>query len=102
MLPEVLEISPQSIISSISEQISSELKGEVVILNLSSGVYYGLNEVGTRIWDLIQTPQRFEDIYRILINEYEVSPDTCRQELLTLLLGLKKACLIEVKHETGL
>jgi hypothetical protein len=31
-----------------------ELEGEAVLLNLETGVYFGLNEVGTRIWSLLQ------------------------------------------------
>lgn len=100
MLTNVLEISAQTIISPMPEQISSELNGEVVILNLSSGVYYGLNEVGTRIWELIQQPRSFKELHSILLGEYEVSSDACQQELTTLLLELKNACLIEVKDET--
>lgn len=101
MLTDVLEISPQAIISPMPEQISSELNGEVVILNLSSGVYYGLNEVGTRIWELIQQPCRFNELHNVLLEEYDVPPDACQQELLKLLLELKNACLIEVKNETA-
>ncbi|MEM7064667.1 MAG: PqqD family peptide modification chaperone [Cyanobacteria bacterium P01_B01_bin.77] len=101
MLTNILEISPKAIISPMPDQISSELNGEVVILNLSSGVYYGLNDVGTRIWELIQHPCRFEQLHDVLQEEYDVPPDTCRQELLKLLLELKNACLIEVKNETA-
>lgn len=100
MLTETLEISPQAIISPMPEQISSELDGEVVILNLSSGVYYGLNEVGNRIWELIQQPLSFEALHAVLVNEYDVSSDICKQELTKLLIELKNACLIEVKDET--
>ena len=100
MLTEILEISPQAVISPMPEQISSELNDEVVILNLSSGVYYGLNEVGTRIWELIQQPRSFAELQSVLVDEYDVSPDICKQELIKLLIELKTACLIEVKDET--
>ncbi|MEM9808147.1 MAG: PqqD family peptide modification chaperone [Cyanobacteria bacterium P01_D01_bin.56] len=101
MLTELLEISPRSIVSPMPEQVSSELNGEVVILNLTSGVYYGLNEVGARIWELIQQPRSVEQIYSILLDEYEVAPDACQQELFNLLQGLKNACLIEVSDATA-
>ena len=100
MLTETLEISPQATISPMPEQISSELDGEVVILNLSSGIYYGLNEVGNRVWELIQQPRSFEELCGVLVDEYDVSSDICQQELTKLLLELKNACLIEVRDET--
>ena len=78
------------------EQISSELNGAVVILNLASGVYYGLNQVGARIWELIQQPCTVEHIQSILVEEYDVTPDACQQELLRLLQELKNAGLVEV------
>ena len=101
MSANVLEISPQAIISPMPEQISSELNGEAVILNLSSGVYYGLNEVGARIWQLIQPPCSLEIIQSALIEEYDVPPDVCKQEVLKLLLELKNANLIEISDETA-
>ena len=101
MSTNTVEISPQAIISPMPEQISSELNGEAVILDLSSGVYYGLNEVGARIWQIIQEPCSLEKIQNVLIEEYDVEPDLCKQEILKLLLELKNAKLIEVKDETA-
>ena len=101
MSANVLEISPQAIISPMPEQISSELNGEAVILNLSSGVYYGLNEVGARIWQIIQAPCSLEKIQNALLEEYDVPPDVCKQEILKLLLELKNANLIEISDETA-
>ena len=43
-----------AIVKAAKEQVSCDLAGEAVILNLKSGQYFGLNEVGTRIWNLIQ------------------------------------------------
>ncbi|MEM1254757.1 MAG: PqqD family peptide modification chaperone [Cyanobacteria bacterium P01_H01_bin.21] len=101
MSTNILEISPQAIISPMPEQISSELNSEAVILNLSSGVYYGLNEVGARIWQIIQEPCSLEKIQSALIEEYDVPPDVCKQEVLKLLLELKNANLIEISDETA-
>ena len=46
-----------SIIRAAGEQASCDLTGEAVILNLRSGQYFSLNDVGTRIWNLIQEPK---------------------------------------------
>lgn len=80
--------------------MSSELPGEAIILNLDSGVYFGLDEVGARIWALLsQKPQHFSDLHRCLLEEYEVDSDTCEQDLTELLLAMKSASLIEVCNE---
>jgi hypothetical protein len=95
------EISESSIVVAAVEQISSDLGGEAVILNLKSGVYHGLNEAGARIWNLIQQPKFVKDIKQVLLEEYEVEPEVCISDLLALLDNLKDAGLIEVKNETA-
>lgn len=79
-----------------NDQVSSDLDGEAVILHLGNGVYYSLNETGTRIWNLIHRPTRVEAIYTTLMNEYDVAADQCQHELLTMLQTLAKAGLVEV------
>ncbi|MGH2415258.1 MAG: PqqD family peptide modification chaperone, partial [Microcystaceae cyanobacterium] len=56
------KISESSIVVAGVEQISSDLGGEAVILNLKSGVYHGLNQVGAKIWNIIQHPTMVNDI----------------------------------------
>ena len=92
-------ISENSIITAAKEQVSSELVGEAVILNLRSGVYYGLNEVGNRTWNLIQKPKTVKGIKNTLLEEYEVEPESCEHDLLVLLQDLEAAGLIEVRNE---
>ncbi len=81
-------------------QISSDLAGESVILDLTSGVYYGLNEVGAKIWQLIQQPCTIQAIQHSLLQEYDVDPQICTQDLLQLLQELQAAGLINISHET--
>ncbi|ARV58396.1 thymidylate synthase [Nostocales cyanobacterium HT-58-2] len=95
------DISESSRVVAAVEQISSDLGGEAVILNLKSGVYHGLNEVGARIWNLLQQPQVVKDIKQTILEEYEVEPEVCVGDLLALLNELKAAELIKVENETG-
>lgn len=92
-------ISEASTVIAIKEHVSADLAGEVVILNLKSGVYYGLNEVGAHIWQLIQQPKTVTTIRDTLLQEYEVDSDRCQRDLLGLLHELAAMGLIEVKHE---
>lgn len=100
MSSQLLEISENAIISPAQSQISSELADEAVILNLDSGIYYGLNEVGARIWELIQQPQSLGGLHKFLLEEYDVPAEACKQDLIKILLKLKSANLIEVSDET--
>jgi Coenzyme PQQ synthesis protein D (PqqD) len=76
--------------------VSCDLSGEAVILSLKSGMYYGLNAVGARVWSLIQVPMTVDDLRAALLQEYDVEPQRCERELLTLLEELAAQGLIEV------
>lgn len=93
------ELTTDSIVVAAPEQVSSELAGETVILNLHDSTYYGLNEVGTRIWELIQTPMRVTDIRDALLEEYEVEASHCQADLLDLLRELVERHLVMVHQD---
>ncbi|MDJ0795942.1 MAG: PqqD family peptide modification chaperone [Calothrix sp. MO_167.B12] len=83
------------------EQLSSELNGETIILNLKSGVYFGLNPVGASIWNLIQSPKTVNEIRDAILVKYPVEPEKCESDLLALLQELHTEELIEVRDETA-
>ena len=94
-----MNLAYSSVVAS-KDQVSSDLGGEAVILNLKSGVYYSLNEVGVSIWNLIQQPKTVDEIRNAILAEYEVEPEQCDHDLLKLLQELVTVGLIEVKNET--
>ena len=61
-----------------------ELDGEAVILNLGSGTYFGLDEVGTRAWALIEAHGDLRAVYDTLLDEYDVPPDVLERDLIRL------------------
>ena len=89
-------ISPNAVVVAADNQISSELSGEAVILDLRAGMYYGLDSIGARIWSLIQEPKAVADLRDTLVGEYEVDPESCERDLLTLLRQLATNRLIKV------
>lgn len=99
--PDVREIAESSIVVAADEQISSDLGGESVILNMKTGLYHGLNEVGARVWDLIEKPKAVKEIKQVLLEEYEVEAEVCTNDLFLLLNNLKTAGLIKVTNETA-
>ena len=94
------KISGQSIVVVSQDQVSCELGGEAAILNLKVGVYYGLNEVGARIWKLIHEPKRVSEIRDTILEEYEIEPDDCEADIMVLLQDLLDNGLIEEKSES--
>ena|SRR5438874_13548728 len=92
-------LSSSSVVVAAKEQISSDLAGEIVILDLKSGKYYGLNTVGASIWNLLQKPTSIGDIRATLLEEYEVETDRFESDLLALLRQLADEGLVEFTNE---
>jgi Coenzyme PQQ synthesis protein D (PqqD) len=91
-------VSGSSTVVAAKDQVSSDLGGEVAILDLKAGVYYGLDAVGARIWSLIQEPRTVNEIRDILLEEYDVEPERCERDLLALLRRLADEGLVEGRN----
>jgi hypothetical protein len=90
------DISMASIVVATKDQVSSDLGGETVLLSMQSAMYYGLDEVGTRIWELLGQPIRVSDICDAIEREYDVERERCEADVLALLRDLAAKGLIEV------
>lgn len=73
-----------------------ELEGESVILDLDSESYFGLDEVGTRMWQLVTAAPSVEEAFAALSREYDVEAATLRADLDELLGSLLEHGLLEV------
>lgn len=93
------KLTLRSTVSAAKSQASSELLGETVILELNSGVYYGLNETGSLIWNSIQQSKTLEEIKDIILEQYEVEPQTCTHYILMLIQDLADKGLVIVENE---
>ena len=90
------QISEFDSIERVGSQVSCELDGETIILGLADGIYYGLDPVGTRIWEILQERKTLNEIRDILLEEFDVEADVCMRELKELLQDLLVKGLIEV------
>ena len=97
-MKKVLAMSSSVVVT--KDQVSSDLGGEVAILHLEAGTYYGLDAVGARVWSLIQEPRTLREIHEVLVSEYEIEPARCERDLITLLHGLADEGLVEVGDGT--
>jgi hypothetical protein len=88
---------PTTIIAAASDALAAEFGEELVVLNAETGIYYGLEEVGARIWSLLKQPTTFEAIRNVITSEYEVEADDCERDLIDLLRHLNSVGLVKVK-----
>jgi len=87
----------ESRVSLSSEQVSAELDGEAVVLNLKDGVYFGLNPVGSRVWSLLkEAPKSVAELRQTILAEYDVGYEECDKDLRSLLDALQGHGLIDV------
>ena len=80
-----------------SDQVSTDLGGEAVILGIQSQEYFGLEDVGVRIWGIIREPKTVRDILDTLLNDYDVEPKRCESDLLAVFQEMAEEGLIEIK-----
>jgi len=78
--------------------ISQEVSGETVLLDLESEHYFGLDEVGTRIWQLAKETDDLNAIYQTLLAEYDVSEERLQQDLDNLLAEISGLGLIRLEQ----
>ena len=74
--------------------LSRSAAGELVILDLATDEYYGLEDVGARAWQLLADGATFSEIVETLLGEYEVEPEVLRRDVADLLGGLVDAGLV--------
>jgi len=77
-----------------SDIVFAKVDNEVVALSIEAGNCYGLNSVGSRVWELIQSPVRIREVCDRFVEEYKVEPQTCERQVLDLLEELKVDGLI--------
>ncbi len=79
------------------DHLVAELSGEMVILHVEKGVYYGLDKLGTRVWSLIQEPRTIDELVQTILNEYEVEPEQAERDLVALVQDLATNGLVEIR-----
>ena len=92
-----MTISADSVVVATKHQVSCELDAETVILHFDKGLYFGLNDVGTIVWNQLQSPRTVRELRDAIMREYEVSTDQCEHDLVQLIQELGKQGLVEVR-----
>lgn len=78
------EVSLRTALRVSEDIVFRELDGEAVILNLATGIYFGLDPIGTRMWQLIERHARLEAVLAELREEYDAPPATLERDLVRL------------------
>ena len=97
-----MPLTPDSIVVAAEHQISTQVDDEAALLNLKTGVYYGLDPVGAYLWKLLNAPISVRALHEQLLMDYDVDADVVERDLHLFLNEMLSAGLILVVHdETG-
>lgn len=86
----------QRLVATMSH-LHTEVEKELVVLDTEAGVYYGIDGVGSRIWELLQEPRTITELQEAILEEFAVGPEQCEQDLRSFIDDLQEAGLVETR-----
>ena len=89
-----MEIRPEQVYTLSPDVLFQEVSGEVVLLDLASESYFGLDEVGARIWLMLSEGQAVGTVLDKLEAEFEVTREVLERDVAELLVSLLDAGLV--------
>src|SRR5262245_56072577 len=90
-------LSLSTIVSARPNQVSSRVGDDLVILDLDTSMYYALDPVGARIFELFREPTPLDVVLDKVIAEFDVDAPTARADLLALVDTLVAQRLVETR-----
>ena len=91
------EITTATTISHIEEIVAGDIDGETVMMSIENGEYYGLDDIGSRIWGPIKKPVRVSGLIDTLLERFHVDRETCEKDVLKFLNELNEDKILEVE-----
>ncbi len=84
------EITQQSLLTRNPDLVAAGMNGDIVMMSIEQGLYFGISGVGTRIWELLEQPASVDALAQTILAEYEVDEVTCQRDLLAFARELLK------------
>ncbi len=76
---------------------AQEVDGEMVLLDMESENYFGLDEVGTAIWQAMQENESLQEVFEVLMEQYEVEAEVLQSDLSEFVAKLLESGLVKVE-----
>ncbi len=75
---------------------AQEVDGEMVLLDMNSENYFGLDAVGTDIWQAMQEEEKLEKVLETLLEQYDVEEEVLKKDLFAFVQKLQESGLVQV------
>lgn len=89
------DIAPDARVVRMPDLIASEMDGDLVMMSIERGEYYGISGVGTRVWELLERPVTLAEIVAAICREFEVDTSVGEQDMRQFLEELLKRGLVQ-------
>jgi hypothetical protein len=91
-------IGLDAVVARRADPLSAPIDGELVMLDVDRAVYFGLERIGRRIWELLEEPRPAGALCETLQAEFDVAPERCQADVLAFLEEMERAQLVEVRR----
>jgi len=89
------QLNLESRIQRSSEPMQARLDDELVMMSVERGSYYGLDPVGSKIWELLEEPLTVSELVSKLVDIYDVDQSVCERETIEFLESMQDEKLVE-------
>lgn len=87
-------VTLETVVTANSGLMVSEVDGELVMMDIEKGTYYGLDPVAARIWQAVGQPTRVADVCAQMLEQFDVDQDRCEAEVLAFIADLQSSGLV--------
>jgi hypothetical protein len=84
-----------SIIQRNPEMVSADMDGEVVMMSIEDSAYYGLNAVGSDLWEALESPVSITSLCQRVIKNFDIDAKSCELDVMELLTDLRERKLVQ-------
>ena len=90
------EITLDAVVQRNEDLLTSNIGEEVVMMSIENSAYYGLDPVGSKIWDMLDKPVSVSDLCEHLQECFDVSPQQCQKDVLEFLIEMQEEDMLVV------
>ena len=94
-------ISMGCVVQRNAEIIFTDLDDTVVMMDAERGLYYELDPVATRIWNLLESARPVGEVCGVLAGEYDVTPEQCSDDVLGFIEEAAEMEIVGVRAPAG-
>ena len=100
MAEDDLEFREGAVVARTDGSLSTTLDGEAVLLQPEAGIYYGMNEVATLLWERLEEPATVGALRDALLSEFDVDRAVADRDLQDFLADVEAAGLVEIRDQS--